>query len=480
VDYVPIKIPNILSSQPVDPREANTEVNEILPKNHFGGAHFLAFALRKVPESGTAAGCPMMLGLPSVGDQASDRLVAVLYLQAKGIRFFRQILPDFLPLATIFAKLLDRTFTDVEIVHHSCARPSTGPELTIKNRQMLMKIRSLNKAIQTRRRSNWVMPHPLAELKIEGLIPAGESSVVMRGDQSGEAVGVKAIPLRLPRSITTSRLHLELAICVSVHHEHIVPTLAFHQNVSERQIEDRCPDCTCPPRGSCRRHQVADALRVKREALRISSWDLMIMEHCEGTLHSLIHERRLFRDPANHGILILTLIDMAKGMCYLHDIGIVHGDLKPENVLCSRRDPSEGDPREWKMKVADFGTSRLGDEDHWAPPDGTLAYKPPEYMLGRASLRNLRHADGCAGDVYSFGITVWEMVEEKAPFDDFKGDPIDLQCQVQRNNRRPQFAANWPKPLKELLKRCWDPRPQSRPNFTEIVGELQSLQSILQ
>jgi hypothetical protein len=94
--------------------------------------------------------------------------------------------------------------------------------------------------------------------------------------------------------------------------------------------------------------------------------------------------------------LLLTLLEVAEGMAYLHRMGVVHCDLKPANVLLKS---SNADVRGFTAKVSDFGLSRVEDDDTCATfpfnSCGTAAYVAPEALITTkkvgAQPRHMRH-----------------------------------------------------------------------------------------
>jgi serine/threonine protein kinase len=100
---------------------------------------------------------------------------------------------------------------------------------------------------------------------------------------------------------------------------------------------------------------------------------------------------------------ILTVPQQTMGMCELYDMGIVHCDLKPGNILVSN---------EGHLAIADFGISltlantadagKPFDECKFNMPAGTYPYQAPEMLLSETLFT-------CAVDVWSFGVIIFEM-----------------------------------------------------------------------
>src|SRR5437867_9242423 len=95
---------------------------------------------------------------------------------------------------------------------------------------------------------------------------------------------------------------------------------------------------------------------------------------------------------------------VAKVACALgaaHRRGVIHGDVKPANVLIT----DDG-----RVKLMDFGMARLASHDTGASPLlGTPAYWCPEQILGKPQ--------DARSDIFSLGVVLYEMVTGKRPFD---------------------------------------------------------------
>ena len=96
--------------------------------------------------------------------------------------------------------------------------------------------------------------------------------------------------------------------------------------------------------------------------------------------------------------IIRTAREVAQGMSHLHACQIVHGDLKPCNVLVRG---SRADCRGFSVKVSDFGLSKsIGSATMVDSEWGSLSFMAPEHFSGHI---------GKATDVYSFGVLLWQV-----------------------------------------------------------------------
>ena len=161
--------------------------------------------------------------------------------------------------------------------------------------------------------------------------------------------------------------------------------------------------------------------------------------------------------------------DLANSLDYLHNrchrsFKIVHRDLKPDNI---------GWTSDGTIKLFDFGLCCVVRPDDQRTPEGyrmtgntgTLRYMAPEVALNRPYHHTV--------DVYSFSIVVWQVLTGQIPFREMGRKRY--MDKVVHNGHRPPLNRNWPKRFRDLLKACWHEDKNFRPDFEEVVRELDML-----
>jgi len=178
----------------------------------------------------------------------------------------------------------------------------------------------------------------------------------------------------------------------------------------------------CVQEGNARNPQIsARLLREAKVAARIRHpnvvdvYDVLtddnalylVMEYLEGEPLSTL----MARAEAPLGYLIQLLIQAMRGTAAAHRAGIIHRDIKPDNIFLAL----EGDDAKVVPKVLDFGISKMLDAQDVAltapgAVPGTILYMSKEQLSGAGDL-------DARVDIYAFGVLLYQMVTGRLPFE---------------------------------------------------------------
>ncbi|KAG0569469.1 hypothetical protein KC19_6G092800 [Ceratodon purpureus] len=221
----------------------------------------------------------------------------------------------------------------------------------------------------------------------------------------------------------------------------------------------------------------------------------LVMELMDGDLDQLMERRcdeNVESDCAPFPILeAVDIMDqIGEGVKYLHSVGIVHRDLKSQNILYKEVKARKLGIGYAHVKVTDFGVSKTRDKSatnsdltinvgtsRWMPPEVMkLAVGSSQTWLFLGAEKAPRHPFKV--DTYSFGMVCYEILTGHIPFYD-NHSVNDIKRRVMKNGERPKLPDECPVKLKTLIEKCWSQKPTERPTFAEICGELKHLKYLL-
>ena len=191
----------------------------------------------------------------------------------------------------------------------------------------------------------------------------------------------------------------------------------------------------------------------------------IVAELIEGpTLRRLLDERQVRLLPE---VAALIALPLAEALATAHARGIVHRDVKPDNVMIERRSDRS------RVVITDFGVAHIrGLETMTASGAlvGSPAYMSPEQARA--------HEVGPGTDIWALGVLLYEMATGCLPFPG--KDPFCVIASIVRGSfRRPsQIAATVGPRFERIVLRCLSPNPAARyPNAGELAADLRELAS---
>uniref|UniRef100_A0A8D3C795 Guanylate cyclase n=1 Tax=Scophthalmus maximus TaxID=52904 RepID=A0A8D3C795_SCOMX len=185
----------------------------------------------------------------------------------------------------------------------------------------------------------------------------------------------------------------------------------------------------------------------------------LVVEHCpRGSLADLLADGDMRLDWMFKSSLLMDLI---KGMKYLHLRGLSHGRLKSTNCLVDGR---------FVLKVTDYGLPMILHSESLDPP------VDPQELLWTAPelLRNPVRGGSFAGDVFSFSIIIQEVISRSLPYAmmDMPAHEIVERLKSPPPLCRPVVSLDEaPAECLGLMTQCWNEDPNKRPSFDDIFKQ---------
>ncbi|CAI5466113.1 unnamed protein product [Closterium sp. Yama58-4] len=257
-------------------------------------------------------------------------------------------------------------------------------------------------------RDDWEIDND--QLKLQHKIASGSFGDLYRGTYCGQDVAIKILKAERLNDTLQQEFAQEVFIMRKVRHKNVVQFIGA---------------CTKPPN-----------LSIVTEFM------------VGGSVYDYLHKHR---GSMKLPMVLRVGMDVAKGMDFLHKNNIIHRDLKAANLLMDENDV---------VKVADFGVARVkANSGVMTAETGTYRWMAPEVIEHRAYDHK--------ADIFSFGITMWEMLTGKLPYPDLT--PLQAAVSVVQRGLRPPIPKGTHPRLADLFERCWATNPVDRPEFSEII-----------
>ena len=181
----------------------------------------------------------------------------------------------------------------------------------------------------------------------------------------------------------------------------------------------------------------------------------IVMELCPGRPLSDIIEENPGGLPEKR--VVQLMIELARALDAAHSKGVVHRDVKPENVLVDEKDG-------WSMKITDFGIARSKDQARLTKTGlvmGTAQYLSPEQAMGKQATS--------LSDIYALGIVAYEMLVGSRPFTGSSQVEIAM---AQVKQQPPELPEAIGADLRRLVMMMLAKAPANRPRSASAVARI--------
>ena len=245
-------------------------------------------------------------------------------------------------------------------------------------------------------------------------------------------VVIKFLAPELAAGVSADRFRREIQLAARLHHPHIVPLLA--------------------------------AGEVKLDGDQTLLYYTMPLVDGESLRARLARDGKL--QPAE---ALRIFREVTDALAYAHGQGVVHRDIKPDNILLSGG----------HAEVADFGVAKALSSANSTDPAltatsigmviGTPAYMSPEQVTGDPNV-------GPLADIYALGVTVYEMLGGKAPFTGPTAQSVLAAHLTQDAPSLDTLRSDLPPALAPLVRRCLAKDPAGRPvSASDLLRQLEQV-----
>lgn len=177
----------------------------------------------------------------------------------------------------------------------------------------------------------------------------------------------------------------------------------------------------------------------------------LILKYCQkGSISNRIDNTSIIYKPFDEKEIAVFMSQICSALDYLHKRDIIHRDIKPDNILID----DNGD-----FLLTDFGISKKVKNSLYKatrstePISFSRPYAPPEVLV----LEDAPHKD-----IFSLGVTIYELLTETLPFDGNGGTALILGGTI------PDLPNSFSKELNTIVRKCMSAEAENRPSADEL------------